>query len=327
MTRAILYYHPQDVDIEKLIAEISALSEKYSLDFLPLNIDAIEEGEKLAVKTTPTLAVGPYLLKFPFSAKDAEIAISAASARAGGTKKVNLRKARAKNRTGMFLAKFYPSLIAAITLVFLGGAFLAPILKMNGKERASNILYGFYHVFCHQLAFRSYFLGGDQLFYPRELAHIEGLVTYEQQFNDPYVDVVIARGIVGDQQAGYKIALCERDLAIYGSIALIAILFQITRRQWKPLKWYWWVLFGLIPIALDGFSQIPGLSSGWPTWFPVRESTPLLRTLTGVLFGGITAWYMFPLMEESMRETYQQLILQRAIIKAAGSELEHNAAD
>lgn len=327
MKRAILYYHTHDVDVEKLISELSAMCKKYSMDFLPLNIDEVEDGEKLMIKTTPALVVGPYSLKFPFTIRDAEIAISAASARAGSSKKVNLRKARAKNRTGIFLARFYPSLIALIVLVFVGGAFLAPVLKMAGKERASSFLYGFYRIFCHQLAFRSYFIGGEQLFYPRDLAHIDGVVSYEVQFNDPFDDVTIARGIEGDEHSGYKIALCERDLAIYASIALVAILFQVGHRRWKPLKWYWWIIFGLFPIALDGFSQIPGLSAGWPAWFPVRESTPLLRTLTGMLFGGMTARYMFPLMEESMSDTYQQLILQRSIIKAASSELAHNETD
>jgi uncharacterized membrane protein len=58
-----------------------------------------------------------------------------------------------------------------------------------------------------------------------------------------------------------------------------------------------------MPIGLDGFSQLPGLAGNMPAWVPIRESTPLLRVITGALFGGTTAWYLFPLLEESMRET------------------------
>jgi hypothetical protein len=35
----------------------------------------------------------------------------------------------------------------------------------------------------------------------------------------------------------------------------------------------------------------------------VRESTPLLRTISGSLFGFSTAWFSFPIIEEAMRET------------------------
>jgi uncharacterized membrane protein len=62
------------------------------------------------------------------------------------------------------------------------------------------------------------------------------------------------------------------------------------------------------PIALDGFSQ---LFSQLPYQFiqnilPYRESTPLLRALTGFLFGICTAWFVFPLIEESMADTRRQ---------------------
>ena len=187
---------------------------------------------------------------------------------------------------------------------------------INGNNQAAKTIYGFYRIFCHQLAFRSFFLEGKQAFYPRELAHIDNLTTYEQEFNDPTVNIDVARKNVGNTEAGFKVALCERDLAIYSSLGLLAFIFQVSGRKIKPIRWYLWFLIAIIPIGIDGFSQIPGLSSGWPAWVPIRESTPFLRLATGSLFGGMTGWYMFPLMEESMRDTHQQLITQREIIKA-----------
>jgi uncharacterized membrane protein len=70
-------------------------------------------------------------------------------------------------------------------------------------------------------------------------------------------------------------------------------------------------MIGLVPIAIDGVSQLPGLASNLPPWF-LRESTPLLRTITGTLFGFTTAWYLFPLIEESMNETRMVLEEKRA---------------
>ena len=69
-------------------------------------------------------------------------------------------------------------------------------------------------------------------------------------------------------------------------------------RKIKPLPWYLWLLFGILPIAIDGFSQL--LSQPPLGFFPYRESTPFLRSLTGFLFGLTTAWFGFPIVEESM---------------------------
>ena len=48
----------------------------------------------------------------------------------------------------------------------------------------------------------------------------------------------------------------------------------------------------LIPIALDGLSQLFGL----------RESNWWLRTFTGALFGGASVWLAYPYIEAAMRD-------------------------
>lgn len=322
MAKVILYHHKNDFEIEKLIKEISQLCQKYLIDFIPLDLDNLENEIPNFQKTTPTLVVGPYTLKFPFTIKDAEIAISAASLKPEKSKKASLKKSKRSNGLGIFLARFYPSIIGLIITIFVSGAFLSPLLLQRGNVGVANAFYGFYKIFCHQLAFRSFFINGEQVFYPRALSKIENVITYEQEFNDPLDDVNIARLITGNPESGYKIALCQRDLAIYLSLALVSFLFQIFRKKIKPIKWFTWAIIGLIPIAIDGFSQIPGLSAGWPAWLPVRESTPFLRLLTGILFGGTTALYMFPLMEESMVDTLNQLLLQREIIRVSEKQLQ-----
>jgi uncharacterized membrane protein len=61
-----------------------------------------------------------------------------------------------------------------------------------------------------------------------------------------------------------------------------------------------WILIGIVPIGLDGFSQL--FSQPTLNLIPLRESTPLLRVLTGFLFGSVTAWFGYPYVEESMIE-------------------------
>ena len=65
-------------------------------------------------------------------------------------------------------------------------------------------------------------------------------------------------------------------------------------------RWVW-LLIAIAPIGLDGFSQL--LSQPPLGLFPFRESTPTLRVLTGFLFGFFTAWFGYPLVEESMVDT------------------------
>jgi uncharacterized membrane protein len=61
----------------------------------------------------------------------------------------------------------------------------------------------------------------------------------------------------------------------------------------------------MLPIGLDGFSQL--LSQPPLNFFPYRESTPFFRSLTGFLFGFTTAWFGYPMVEESMAEARQVL--------------------
>ena len=53
---------------------------------------------------------------------------------------------------------------------------------------------------------------------------------------------------------------------------------------WLPmLAWQWWAI-AMLPMAMDGVTQMLGL----------RESTLALRLMTGILFGLVTAWFALP---------------------------------
>jgi uncharacterized membrane protein len=144
------------------------------------------------------------------------------------------------------------------------------------------------------------FLFGEQLAYPRELAGIEGLQTLEAASGIRDMDILGARDFVGDEHLGYKVALCQRDVAIYAGIALFGLLFAAFNRKFPHIPWYLWVLLALVPIGIDGLSQ---LITQLFTFLPDRESTPLFRTLTGFLFGFFSCWYFYPQVEDSMKES------------------------
>jgi len=109
-------------------------------------------------------------------------------------------------------------------------------------------------------------------------------------------NLFLFRTFIGNPQVGYKVALCERDVAIYGSVFVAGLLFALVRERGivraPSLKIYF--LF-LIPIAVDGFTQL----FGW------RESNWWLRTVTGVIFGVASAWLAYPYVEEAMEEVIE----------------------
>jgi uncharacterized membrane protein len=222
------------------------------------------------------------------------------------------------------LAKHWVAVFTLMAFLYVGLPFLAPVLMKVGWYGAANVIYVVYRPLCHQLPFRSWYLFGDQLYYPRERAGLP-VASFEQYAQaDPYFDgldvytmdaylVFPAKAFPGNEQMGFKVALCQRDVAIWGSIVLFGVAYSALRRvgiQVPKLTLLTYMLIALAPMGLDGGSQLlanpPFNGFGLP-WLAIRESTPFLRTLTGAMFGIGNAWLAYPYIDESMRDTERQL--------------------
>lgn len=200
-------------------------------------------------------------------------------------------------------------------LAYVGLPFLAPALMASGNTGAARIIYTIYSPLCHQLGYRSWFLFGEESNYPRAVfRQVTGI--------DPD-DLWGARGFLGNERLGYKVAFCQRDVAIYGGILLGGLIYSLgfVRRRLRPLHWVGWILLGVLPIALDGFSQLftqfPYNQFALFSWLPPRESTPELRTLTGLLFGLANVWLAYPYVNVSMREVADEMGRKLARDRAA----------
>jgi len=167
--------------------------------------------------------------------------------------------------------------------LYLAVPVAAPVLMHSGHTRAGRLIYLIYQPMCHQLPERSYFLFGQQATYSLQELNAAGVL--------PGLALQERRHFIGNEHFGYKIALCQRDVAIWGTILLAGLLFGLMRRRWRPLPLRWYVLF-LVPLALDGGTQLLGL----------RESNWVLRTLNGALFGLGTVWLAYPYVEEAMAD-------------------------
>jgi uncharacterized membrane protein len=305
-----LFSRPDCHLCEQAKTDLAAIQSQIPHQLLEVNIDSDPALQKKFLADIPVVEVGSYRLKAPFTRTDLLMTLGAARDAREHQERVEKSAPAASgmnrsDRFSLWVADHWLFAVNLIFIIYLGLPVMAPVLMKAGATFPASVIYTAYSPLCHQLGFRSFFLFGEQPYYPRAAAGLQGVVPFGQATGIDENDLLAARAFRGNEQLGYKIALCERDVAIYGAIILFGLLFALTRRRIPPLHWALWLVIAIGPIGLDGFSQ---LFSQLPIPFitsilPYRESTPFLRLLTGFLFGFGTAWFGLPYVEETMRET------------------------
>lgn len=183
----------------------------------------------------------------------------------------------------------------ALANVFWGAyvilPLLAPLLMLAGWTLPARVIYTIYRPACHQRPERSYFIGGPEMVYSSEELAAAG------------VDVGPFSREIGNEEVGWKMAFCERDVAIYGTIFLAGLGYGLVRRlrrqqgagTWR-MKLRYFLLF-LVPMGIDGVLQL----------FGFYESNWLLRTITGVTFGLGAVLFAYPYAQEGFDDVRQTL--------------------
>jgi uncharacterized membrane protein len=320
---------------EQTKEHLQHLQDQHPHRLTEVNIDLDPALKAEYSQQIPVVQIGPYTLKAPITSHALAMTLGAARDRRNQLEQTGGEEFRERIRRGEtiskgdhfyhWISKHYLALLNLIIFLYVGLPFAAPLLMKVGATIPAGIIYKMYSPLCHQFGFRSFFLFGEQPYYPLKEAGLTQLKTFQEitgytDAGNPYSPSrLLARQYVGDPTVGYKVALCERDVSTYAAILLFGLLYALTHRRLPALHWMLWILVGLFPIAVDGFSQL--LSQfNWPwlqTFLPYRESTPFLRMLTGFLFGFTTAWFAYPNIEESMRETRQVLIRKFAVNRSA----------
>lgn len=313
MIEVTLYSRSECKLCDQTLADLEEMQKDIPFKLNVIDIDARKTLRERYGTQIPVVEVGPYRLKAPIDRKDLEISLRAVQTRDDHIRSIQALDEAAEatrpwTKSDSFtywLARHYMFVFNLFVLIYVGLPFLAPALISVGATGPASLIYRGYGMVCHQLAYRSFFLFGEQGVYPRTAAGVDGLVPFAQATgfgeSNTNADIDVARSFIGNERLGYKVALCERDVAIYGAILLFGVLFSLSGRRIPPLHWALWILIGLVPVGLDGFSQL--LSQPPFNFIQYRESTPLLRVLTGSLFGFFTAWFGYPLVEVSMVDT------------------------
>jgi uncharacterized membrane protein len=198
----------------------------------------------------------------------------------------------AANGLIIWLARHWLALFNTAWAIYLFTPMLAPIFMHLGWTLPAQAIYTFYSVLCHQLPDHSYFFFGPTLA-PQDAELIAGGMSAS-------MSLFAQRAFIGSVETGWKVALCQRDVAIYAAVLVGGLIYGLVRDRIRPLPFKVFIVL-CIPIAVDGLTQLVG-------W---RESTWLLRTLTGALFGFAAVWLAYPYVEDAMAEVLEGEMAQR----------------
>lgn len=189
------------------------------------------------------------------------------------------------------LAKHWLALANTFWGLYVILPILAPLLMAAGLTLPAKVIYTIYRPACHQRPERSYFLGGPALVYSPEQLAAAG------------VDLGPLARDIGNETIGWKMAFCERDVAIYGAIFVGGLIYALVRQlrkqqgagKWRmPLRYF---LLFLVPMGVDGVLQL----------FGFYESNWLLRTITGGLFGLGAVLFAYPYAQEGFDDVRRTL--------------------
>ncbi|MDE0672353.1 MAG: DUF2085 domain-containing protein [Caldilineaceae bacterium] len=179
-----------------------------------------------------------------------------------------------------FGLRHWLALYLVLSGLYAGLALLAPVAMSLGWIRLGTALHGLYFWVCHQEPGASYLVFGR---------------------GEPLsAELVDDRFWKGSPAIGWKTALCQRNLAIYGSLFLYGLVFGLTGRRWKAPP-FWLSVLLMVPMAADGLTQVFGL----------RESNWLWRTLSGSLFSLGVVWALLPRVQAASREALEQFAANR----------------
>ncbi len=293
----ILYVRNDQPGSREAKAWSDSLQSEYPHSVEIRDIDSRPEWKEVFDSTIPVAEVNGRRLAVPLTLTELKSALALGMAINRYQQETHVPKpvrvlSTNADRLANWFSRHWLAAFNGFIAVFLGLAFLAPVLMKIGATTPASWIYTVYSFTCHQLGYRSFFLFGKEPFYPRDQFAAETGINPN--------DLWKARAFDGNSLLGYKVALCERDVAIYGFLLLGGIAFHFLRRKLKPLHWALWILFGIVPIGLDGGTQL--LSYIPFLHFPFRESTPYLRVLTGAVFGIASVWFLYPYVQESMDE-------------------------
>lgn len=194
---------------------------------------------------------------------------------------------------------------------------LSPIAFELGAEKLGKGIQVLYRGFCHQAVERSLFLFPEGSEFARfysveELKELNYIPEESYSGNAPWSVEHIGFPFWGNDQIGYKVAYCIRDIALYTALAITMIVVHIIygknrRKDIDKLEiplWLYGVL--ILPMAIDGVFQtiieyvrLDFVPDGYVDNIPKR-------IVTGALFGIGFGLFIIVSLKKSVKVLYNE---------------------
>jgi uncharacterized membrane protein len=323
----VTFYVKNDCDrCDEVETLLQKLQSEFPHELVKININDEPDLFEAEYSDVPLIKSGPYQISSSFSEQDIRVILGASIQRAEHLSELDIdfqnkqidrgRTISAIDQYIFWFTNHFLKIFNGFFFIFIGLAVLAPVLMHFNIEGPANVIYKVYRLFCHQLPYRSWFLFGQQAFYPIPEANLGSSVTIDAVLQSVNYGTEPVNYFLGSPVWGYKMALCQRDVAIYGSILITGIFYSVFKDKLPRISWLIWVIIGIIPMGIDGTLQLVGeLPLSLFSWIPDWESTPIIRTITGILFGVTTTWLLLPPLYASIIKTRRMLANRFAIIK------------
>lgn len=186
-----------------------------------------------------------------------------------------------KNAIPFFVYSFY----LAITVVWISGFIVAPLLALAGEQEISDALYSLYAPACHQQLTRSLCFFSDGGF--------GDCITDKTKVGAVNPATGRRHSVTVDGVTGYAIAVCARDAPFYTAMLIGGLVLPLFRRiEERDIPPFLYFVLALIPIGIDGTGQLIGF------W----ESTNLSRVVTGAIAGFVVPFYLLPILNKILQQ-------------------------
>ncbi|MBD3328983.1 DUF2085 domain-containing protein [Candidatus Dojkabacteria bacterium] len=224
----------------------------------------------------------------------------------------------------VFLRKV-PEAVTILLIIYALLPVLSPVLFHLKYPVPAQMIQAVYQRFCHQKVERSMFLFAEE-----EIAGKTGVVRFYSleelkaakaiPLENPHAPVFSVRETSfgypywGNEEVGYKVAYCIRDMALYTAMAVTCVILIIYTKGLEkagkklPRIPVWVYLVLMLPMVVDGlFQTIVEISGGKsnPELQIYVDNIPK-RIVTGALFGVGFGIFVIMMLRKAMDYAFEE---------------------
>ena len=152
MLTVTLYMREKCDLCKKALADLEELHEEFPHRLVQIDVE--QEGLVEYIEQIPVLETGPYKIKAPFDKKKIRMTLGAARDRQQQLEKIDSESQEQRKKRGnsftvadrffYWLSRRYMVVFNIFAFLYVGLAFLAPVLLAGGKTIPANMIYGVY---------------------------------------------------------------------------------------------------------------------------------------------------------------------------------------